>query len=173
MKRATLIPLATLCIIQALGLIGNTVYAATKEWPFTPVKAGMIRHCREVDQPIAGLLTDLKQRGQLEETLVVWASEMGRTPFRNGGLGKNPGREHNSQGLCMWMAGGDVKGGATAGETDDFSLRSAGEAIHIRDVHTTLLNLMGLDDEKLEYRQSGRRRKLTDIGGNILNQIIT
>jgi len=108
------------------------------------VKAGMIRHCREVDQPIAGLLTDLKQRGQLEETLVVWASEMGRTPFRNDGLGKNPGREHNSQALCMWMAGGDVKGGATAGETDDFSLRSVGEAIHIRDVHATLLHLMGL-----------------------------
>jgi len=136
------------------------------------VKAGMIRHCREVDQPIAGLLTDLKQRGQLEETLVVWASEMGRTPFRNGGLGKNPGREHNSQALCMWMAGGDVKGGATAGETDDFSLRSVGEAIHIRDVHATLLHLMGLDDKKLEYRHGGRLRKLTDIGGNVLKQII-
>lgn len=136
------------------------------------VKAGMIRHCREVDQPVAGLLTDLKQRGLLEETLVVWASEMGRTPFRNGGLGKTPGREHNSQALCMWMAGGDVKGGATAGETDDFSLRSVGEAIHIRDVHATLLNLMGLNDKALEYRHAGRLRKLTDIGGNVLKEII-
>ncbi len=72
----------------------------------------------------------------------------------------------------MWMAGGDVKGGATAGETDDFSLRAVGEAIHIRDVHATLLHLMGLDDKKLEYRHGVRLRKLTDIGGNVLKQII-
>ena len=137
------------------------------------VKDGMIRHSREVDKPVAGLLADLKQRGLLEETLVVWASEMGRTPFKNGGLSRNPGRDHNGRALVMWMAGGDVKGGATAGETDEFSLRSVGESIHIRDVHATLLSLMGLDDKRLEYRHGGRLRKLTDIGGQVLNEIIS
>ncbi len=136
------------------------------------VKEGMIKHCAEVDLPVAGLLTDLKRRGLLEETLVVWASEMGRTPFVNGGLGDKPGRDHNGQSLCMWMAGGDVKGGATAGETDEFSLHAAGEPIHIRDVHATLLSLMGLDEENLTYQYAGRIRRLTDIGGEVLEQII-
>ena len=136
------------------------------------VKGGMIRHCGEVDQPVAGLLTDLKQRGLLEETLVVWSSEMGRTPFVNGKLGNKPGRDHNGHALCMWMAGGDVRGGATAGETDEFSLRSVGDPIHMRDVHATLLDLMGLDDEHLTYLYGGRLRKLTDIGGAVLTPII-
>ncbi len=137
------------------------------------VKNGMIRHCREVDQPIAGLLTDLKQRGLLEETLVVWASEMGRTPFKNGGMSKNPGREHNSHALAMWMAGGDVKSGATAGETDEFSLQSIGKNIHVRDVHATILDLMGLRDTELTYLHAGRKRKLTDIGGRVLDELIS
>lgn len=136
------------------------------------VKAGMIKHCGEVDKPIAALLSDLKQRGLLDETLVVWASEMGRTPFKNGDLGNNPGREHNSQALTMWMAGGNVKGGATAGATDEFSLRSIEDPIPIRDVHATLLNLMGLDDEELRYLHAGRLRQLTDIGGAVLDDLI-
>lgn len=136
------------------------------------VKGGMIKHCGEVDQPVAGLLADLKQRGLLDETLVVWSSEMGRTPFVSGKLGDKPGRDHNGHALCMWMAGGDVRAGATAGETDEFSLRSVGDPIHIRDVHATLLNLMGLDDERLTYLSGGRIRKLTEIGGNVLSQII-
>lgn len=136
------------------------------------VEGGMRKHSKEVDQPIAALLTDLKQRGLLDETLVVWASEMGRTPFMNGNLGKNPGREHNSHALTMWMAGGDVKGGATAGETDEFSLRSVGAPIPIRDVHATILNLLGLNDDELRYLYAGRLRQLTDIGGSVLNEII-
>lgn len=137
------------------------------------VEGGMRKHSQEVDQPVAALLEDLEHRGLLDETLVVWASEMGRTPFVNSPtMPKTPGREHNSYGLCMWMAGGDVKGGATAGETDPFSLRSEGEPIHIRDVHATILNLMGLEDEKVTYRHAGRIRKLTDIGGHILHNII-
>lgn len=136
------------------------------------VEAGMRKHCREVDKPISGLLSDLKQRGLLDETLVVWASEMGRTPFKNGDLGNNPGREHNSQALTMWMAGGNVKGGATVGETDEFSLRSIDEPIPIRDVHATLLDLMGLDDEELRYLHAGRLRQLTDIGGDVLTDLI-
>ena len=137
------------------------------------VEGGMRKHCREVDKPIGGLLTDLKQRGLLEETLVVWASEMGRTPFRNGGLGNNPGREHNSHALTMWMAGGDVKGGATTGETDEFSLQAIDEPIPIRDVHATILNLLGLDDDQLRYLHAGRMRQLTDIGGFVLDEIIS
>ena len=132
----------------------------------------MIKHSREVDRPIAGLLTDLKQRGLLEETLVVWASEMGRTPFKNGSMTKNPGRDHNSHGLVMWMAGGDVKGGATAGETDEFGLRSKDEPIPLRNVHATILDLMGLDDDRLRYLHAGRNRQLTDIGGEVLSEII-
>ena len=137
------------------------------------VQGGMIRHSREVDQPVAALLTDLQQRGLLEETLVVWASEMGRTPFRNGAMGKKPGREHNSWNLVMWMAGGNVKGGATVGETDEFGLRSIGEGIHIRDVHATVLDLMGLDDDQLRYLHAGRQRQLTDVGGEVLQEIIS
>jgi hypothetical protein len=137
------------------------------------VQGGMTRHSREVDQPVAALLSDLQQRGLLEETLVVWASEMGRTPFRNGGMGKKPGREHNSWNLVMWMAGGDVKGGASVGETDEFGLRSVDEGTHIRDVHATILNLMGLDDDRLRFQHAGRMRQLTDVGGEILQEIIT
>ena len=137
------------------------------------VKAGMIKHSREVDQPVAALLTDLAERGLLDETLVVWASEMGRTPFRNGGLGNNPGREHNSWNLVMWMAGGNVKGGSSAGTTDEFGLRGVGEEIHIRDVHATILDLMGLDDEQLRFLHAGRMRRLTDIGGRVLDEVIS
>jgi hypothetical protein len=137
------------------------------------VQGGMIKHCREVDRPIAGLLSDLKQRGLLDETLVVWASEMGRTPFKNGSLGNKPGREHNSHALTMWMAGGNVKGGATAGETDEFSLRSIDEPIPIRDVHATILALLGLDDNLLRYHHAGRLRQLTDIGGHVLDGLIS
>ena len=136
------------------------------------VKGGMIRHCAEVDKPVSGLLADLKQRGLLDETLVVWASEMGRTPFKNGGMSGNPGREHNSWALTMWMAGGDVKGGTTAGATDEFSLRGIGETIHVRDVHATILDLMGLNQENVNFKHAGRIRKLTDIGGRILKEVV-
>ncbi len=137
------------------------------------VEGGMTKHAMEVDKPVAALLEDLKQRGLLEDTLVVWASEMGRTPFVNSAkLGDHPGREHNSYGLCMWMAGGDVQGGTTAGATDDYSLRSLGEPIHVRDVHATILDLMGLHDEQLTYKHAGRIRKLTDIGGRVIREII-
>ena len=122
---------------------------------------------------MAGLLTDLERRGLLEDTLVVWTSEMGRTPFVNGGLGSNPGREHNSWALTVWMAGGNVKGGATVGETDPFGLRGIGDQVHIRDVHATILDLMGLDDARLRYLHAGRQRRLTDIGGRVLREMFT
>ena len=129
-------------------------------------------HCREVDKPIAGLLADLKSRGLLDSTLVVWVSEMGRTPFDNNLTTDKPGRDHNQYGLVSWMAGGGVKAGATYGQTDDFSVRAANEEVPLRDFHATLLWLMGLDQNRLTYLHSGRYRKLTDIGGRVIKEII-
>ena len=129
-------------------------------------------HSQEVDKPIAGLLKDLKSRGLLENTLVVWASEMGRTPFDNNLVTDKPGRDHNQYGLVVWMAGGGVKPGATFGETDDFSVRAAGDEVPIRDIHATLLRLMGLDQNRLTYLHAGRYKKLTDIGGRVIKEII-
>jgi hypothetical protein len=135
--------------------------------------AGRIpKHCKEVDKPVAGLLRDLKSRGLLEDTLVVWASEMGRTPFDNNLVTDKPGRDHNQYGLVVWMAGGDVKGGATFGETDELSVRSAGEPIPLRDVHATLLHLMGLEQDRLTVLHAGRYKRLTDIGGRVINEIV-
>ena len=138
----------------------------------TNVEGRMRNHAAEVDLPVAGLLQDLKQRGLLEETLVVWASEMGRTPFLNDLESKTPGRDHNQFALVMWMAGGDVKGGATAGATDEFGVKALEEQIPLRDVHATILNLLGLDDMRLTYLHGGRFRRLTDIGGRVLHEII-
>lgn len=136
------------------------------------VKGRIPKHCKEVDKPVAGLLQDLKARGLLDETLVVWASEMGRTPFDNNLVTDKPGRDHNQYGLCVWMAGGGVKAGATFGETDELSVRAAGNPIPVRDVHATLLRLMGLDQERLTYLHAGRYKKLTDIGGSVIKEVI-
>lgn len=136
------------------------------------IKERLPLHCKEVDQPIAGLLRDLKARGLLDETLVVWASEMGRTPFDNNLVTDKPGRDHNQYGLVMWMAGGDVKPGASFGETDDFSVRAAGEEIPLRDVHATLLHLLGLDQNRLTYLHAGRYKRLTDTGGRMIREIV-
>ena len=129
-------------------------------------------HCKEVDQPVAGLLKDLKARGLLDSTLVVWASEMGRTPFDNNLTTDKPGRDHNQYGLVVWMAGGGIKPGATYGETDDFSVKAAAEEIPVRDVHATILHAMGLDQNRLTYLHAGRYKKLTDIGGRVVKEIL-
>ncbi len=136
------------------------------------IKGRIPKHCKEVDQPVAGLLKDLKARGLLEDTLVVWASEMGRTPFDNNLVTDKPGRDHNQYGLCVWMAGGDVRAGATFGETDDFGLKNADHPIPLRDVHATFLRLMGLDQNRLTYLSAGRYKKLTDIGGRVIDEVV-
>ncbi len=137
------------------------------------IKGRIPKHCREVDAPVGGLLTDLKARGLLEDTLVVWASEMGRTPFDNNLVTDKPGRDHNQYGLVVWMAGGGIKAGATFGETDDFGLKSASEPIPLRDVHATILRLMGLDQDRLTYLHAGRYKKLTDIGGRVIGEVLS
>jgi|TARA_B110000495_G_C23021945_1_gene606440 hypothetical protein len=124
--------------------------------------------CKDIDQPIAALLTDLKQRGMLDDTLIVWGGEFGRTPTSENGTG----RDHNHHGFTMWMAGGGVKGGISYGETDDFGFKATVNKMHVHDLHATILHLLGLDHEKLIYRHAGRDYRLTDVYGNVAQEIL-
>lgn len=128
----------------------------------------MPRLCQQIDKPIAGLITDLKQRGLLDDTLVVWAGEFGRTPYAQ----NSDGRDHNNRGFTTWMAGGGVKGGYSYGATDE----TGGEAVegkcHIHDWHATILHLLGFDHRQLTYRYAGRDFRLTDVYGNVAHEIV-
>ncbi len=124
--------------------------------------------CGHVDKPIAALLKDLKQRGMLKDTLVVWCSEFGRTPNSQGGKG----RDHNPHGYTMWMAGGGAKGGTVVGSTDEFGLKTVDDPVGPNDFHATILHLLGLDHEKLTYRHSGRDERLTDVGGFVVEKAL-
>lgn len=119
----------------------------------------------ETDRAVAGLLTDLKSRGLLESTLVIWGGEFGRTPTTDGGKGRTEGRDHNPYGFSLWMAGGGVKGGQVIGSTDELGLRAAETPVHLHDLHASILDLLGLDHERLTFRHSGRDTRLTDVGG--------
>jgi len=121
-----------------------------------------------VDQPIAGLLKDLRQRNMLDDTLVVWSGEFGRTPFAQGGAG----RDHNEHGYSFWMAGGGVKGGMTYGETDQWGYKAVENKLEIHDLHATMLHLMGIDHTKLTYRFSGRDIRLTDVYGRVVKELL-
>jgi hypothetical protein len=125
--------------------------------------------CRWTDKPIAGLLKDLKSRGLLDSTLVVWGSEFGRTPISENGKG----RDHNPTAFSMWMAGGGVKGGQVIGETDELGFKTVGERYHPRDVHATMLHLLGLDQMKLTYLHNGRNERLTDFGGTVIDKVFS
>lgn len=123
---------------------------------------------KEVDQPIAGLLTDLKQRGLLEDTLVWWGSEFGRTPFSQ----NNNGRDHNPRGFTTWLAGGGTKAGYSHGQTDEFGFAAVDKKVHMHDLHATMLHLLGLDHKALTYRHAGRDFRLTDVHGEVVHEII-
>ena len=125
-------------------------------------------NARAVDQPIAGLIRDLKSRGLLDETLVVWSGEFGRTPFAQGGKG----RDHNEYGFSLWMAGGGIKPGVTYGATDDWGYKAVDKPLQIHDLHATMLHLLGIDHEELTYRFSGRDIRLTDVHGKIIEDIL-
>jgi uncharacterized protein (DUF1501 family) len=125
------------------------------------------KNAAEVDLPIAGLLADLKGRGLLKDTLVVWAGEFGRTPTMQG----NKGRDHNPHGFTIWMAGGGVKGGFSYGETDDYGFYAVRDKVHVHDFHATLLALLGLDHEKLTWRHAGRDFRLTDVSGRVVTEL--
>ncbi len=131
---------------------------------------------REVDQGIGALLSDLKQRGLLEETLVVCGGEFGRTPAVElpgpGTPGNGKGRDHNHWGFTVWLAGGGVKGGHVHGATDEFGFRAVDKPVHVHDLHATMLHLLGFDHEKLTYRHSGRDFRLTDVAGQVVREIL-
>jgi hypothetical protein len=125
-------------------------------------------NCAATDLPVAGLLKDLKSRGLLDETLVIWGGEFGRTPTAE----NNDGREHHPFGFSMWMAGGGVKGGMVHGATDDYGWYATQDKVHVHDLHATILHLMGMNHEKLTYRYSGRDYRLTDVSGRVVREIL-
>lgn len=139
-----------------------------------------VRHRKlagECDQAIGALLKDLKQRGMLDETLVIWGGEFGRTPTvelpkPGSNAGKINGRDHNHWGFSTWMAGGGVKGGYVHGETDEFGFKAVKDKVHVHDLHATILHLLGFDHEKLTFRHAGRDFRLTDVHGNVINQLL-
>jgi Protein of unknown function (DUF1501) len=125
-------------------------------------------HAQKSDRPIAALLTDLKARGLLEDTLVIWGGEFGRTPYSEGAKG----RDHHSLGFSMWLAGGGVKGGFVHGATDELGMQAVKDRMHVHDLHATILHLMGLNHERLTYRYSGRDFRLTDVSGRVAREIL-
>ncbi len=131
------------------------------------LKESLTNSCRAIDKPIAGLLADLHRRGLLDDTLVLWGGEFGRTPYAQG-----DGRDHNNKGYTMWMAGGGVKGGLAHGKTDDHGYEAVEGKVHIHDWHATILHLLGLDHERLTYRYAGRDMRLTDVKGNVVHAIM-
>ncbi|MDY3554376.1 DUF1501 domain-containing protein [Gemmata sp. JC717] len=132
------------------------------------INAELKKKCAEIDRPVAALLKDLRQRGLLDDTLVIWGGEFGRTPVSENG----DGRDHNHYGFTMWMAGGGVKGGFAHGSTDEFGFKAADGRVSVHDLHATVLHLLGLDHEKLTYRYSGRDFRLTDVHGRVVNEIL-
>jgi hypothetical protein len=132
------------------------------------LKKGHEDNARAVDQPIAGLLKDLKARGLLETTLVVWAGEFGRTPFAQG----SDGRDHNPFGFTIWMAGGGVRGGMIYGATDDYGYKAIENKVSIHDLHATMLHLLGMDHKRLTVRFSGRDMRLTDVHGEVVQAVL-
>ena len=132
-------------------------------------------NARAVDKPMAGLLKDLKSRGLLDSTIVLWGGEFGRTPcaqLPDGGFTKDVGRDHNPFGFTMWLAGGGVKGGLVYGATDDFGYYAVENKVHVHDLHATILHLLGLDHKRLTYRFGGRDMRLTDVHGNVVHDIL-
>lgn len=132
------------------------------------LKDGHQKNALAVDQPIAGLIQDLKAKGMLDSTLILWSGEFGRTPFAQG----NDGRDHNPFGFTCWMAGGGIKGGTNYGATDDFGYHAIDGKVEIHDIHATMLHLLGIDHKKLTFRFSGRDMRLTDVHGEVISKIL-
>ena len=139
------------------------------------LNAGFIDRCREVDQPMTALIKDLKQRGLLEDTLVVWGGEFGRTPMMENRTGNdNPfiGRDHNNEAFTMWVAGGGFKPGMTYGETDAIGYAGIRDRVHVHDLQATLLHCLGLNHEQLTYHFQGRDFRLTDVHGKVVEEVL-
>jgi uncharacterized protein (DUF1501 family) len=144
---------------------------SSRNWDSHQDMADHQRLADNVDRPIAGLLLDLKQRGMLEDTLVICTTEFGRTPFV--AKADNKGREHHSRAYCSWLAGAGVKAGSVYGQTDDYGIQVAENPVHVHDFHATMLHLLGLDHEKLTYRHGGRDFRLTDVSGNVIDALVS
>jgi uncharacterized protein (DUF1501 family) len=132
------------------------------------LRKNLEKNCAGVDQPLAALLQDLRERGMLEDTLVIWGGEFGRTPH----VKKDDGRDHNHTGFSFWMAGGGIKGGMRYGATDENGIAAVDKRVHFHDLHATILHQLGLDHEKLTYRYAGRDFRLTDVHGRVLEDIL-
>lgn len=150
------------CVVSGGGP-GNLQWDAHKD-----IEENHLRMASETDKPVAGLLKDLKRRGLLDETLVLWGGEFGRSPEAQGGIG----RDHHNLGFSMWMAGGGVKGGQTVGATDAIGLRAIEKPYHFRDIHTTMLHQLGLNQDDLSYLHMGRKERLTQIHGRVISEIV-
>jgi hypothetical protein len=150
------------CVVSGGGP-GNLQWDAHDD-----IEENHIRMAAQTDQPVAALLKDLKQRGMLDSTLVIWGGEFGRSPEAQGGKG----RDHHNLGFSMWLAGGGIKGGQIVGATDAIGLRATENPVHFRDVHTTILNQLGLNQHALSYMHQGRRERLTEIEGHVIKQIV-
>jgi len=131
--------------------------------------ADIKKNCLKTDQPCAALIKDLKQRGMLKDTLVIWGGEFGRTPMVQGG---DDGRDHHPNCFTMWLAGGGVKPGITIGESDEFGFNATTDRVHVHDLHATLLHLLGFDHTKLTYRFQGRDFRLTDVSGEVVEKLL-
>ncbi|MGE3803235.1 MAG: DUF1501 domain-containing protein [Gemmataceae bacterium] len=130
------------------------------------------KKCKEIDRPAAALIKDLKQRGLLDSTLVVWGGEFGRTPMLQGASDKNAGRDHHKDAFCCWLAGGGIKGGVTYGKTDDLGYHTVEDPMHVHDLHATLLHLLGIHHEKLTFKFQGRPFRLTDVSGAVAEKLL-
>src|SRR5215468_10549983 len=150
------------CVVSGGGP-GNLQWDAHED-----IEENHLRMAAQTDQLVAALLKDLKQRGMLDETLVLWGGEFGRSPEAQGGKG----RDHHNLGFTMWMAGGGIKGGQVVGATDAIGLHAVQEPIHFRDLHTTILHQLGLDQEELSYPHLGRRERLTLVHGKVIERIV-
>ena len=138
------------------------------------IESRLPEKCKQTDKPIAALIKDLKRQGLLDETLVIWGSEFGRTPLNQGGkkgAGLN-GRDHHKDAFTCWLAGGGTKGGASHGETDDLGMDVVRDGVHVHDLNATVLHLLGLDHERLTYRHQGREFRLTDVHGRVVRELM-
>jgi hypothetical protein len=142
--------------------------------PGEDIRDGLTKKCATMDRPVAALIRDLKRRGLLDETLIVWGGEFGRTPFREGrtATGGILGRDHYPDCFTMWMAGGGSKGGHEHGETDELGFSITRDKVHVHDLQATILHLMGMDHERLTYRFQGRDYRLTDVHGSVVKELI-
>jgi arylsulfatase A-like enzyme len=142
--------------------------------PGEDIRDGLTKKCETMDKPVAALISDLKQRGLLDETLIIWGGEFGRTPFREGrtASGASLGRDHYPDCFTMWMAGGGTRGGTEYGQTDELGFSIAENPVHVHDMQATWMHLLGFDHTKLTYRFQGRDYRLTDVHGNVLRPLL-